>query len=155
MVVERDQIIFRGIGRVNYGIPRIMFKVDGDCCHLVQKEVIGHQNLHVGHRSKQVHGTFWQEYAIVVIVTGLCSKPREEFAKELGILWCAFNANDVGGDFCGVAAMGNSHSVQLEIWKNRNILIPIQHRLDLHLFEVRCPGDCGFGIEFDKQQLIH
>jgi len=122
---------------------------------LVQEEVIGRQYLRVGRGSNQVHRPFGHKYAVAVISTVLCCEPREELAKELGILRRAFDANNVGGDFCGFGAMADSRSVQFKVWKNRNKLVPIRHRLELRLFKVRCQGECGFVIDFNQHQLVH
>ncbi len=155
MVVERDWCIFQHSIGINDGKPCIMFEIDGDGRYLGQEKVIVLQDLCVGHGANEFNGTFWQECVIASVVACLSSVPREEFCKELGILWLTFYANYISCVFGRVMPVTDSHAVQLKVGEDQDKVITIQHCLELCLFQVGSKGNCSCCIDFNQHKLIN
>jgi len=58
----------------------------------------------------------------------------EEFDKEFGILYRAFNSQDICGDLCRGSAMADSCAIQLKFGQDWDVLITVCHHIELVVF---------------------
>jgi len=75
---------------------------------------------------------------------------REEFTKELCVIWLALDTKDFRNDFGRFTTVGEPCSVDFKVQEDWDEFITIHHGLKLHSFEMRCRFDSGIGFDINK-----
>jgi len=129
--MEGDGFVFIIVVEIDQSEPCILFHVHWDGHDIVEEKVVVVKDLSVGCCPEKVNCSFWQKDAIMQVIAEFGCHLREEFSKELGILWRAFNSDNFHRNVGRLAAMTDPRLVQFKGWKNHCELIAIQHGIKL------------------------